>query len=389
MRKKVAVLIEAIRGHERHLMLGIAKYARMKNNWIFYLDKEDPFYKDFASGKHNLKEKLESWGVNGIITRHPDTVKELSEKGIPVVIVKEIPKGEVGWNSINIDNQAIGTMAAKHLLERGFRNFGFCGLDDEFFWSKTRGESFAKTIIEAGAQISYYTQPRRLDKLSWEFEQNILAQWIKSLPKPVGIMACNDDRAEHVMEACKAIQVNVPEDVAVIGVDNDELICEFSNPPLSSVSLNSEQAGFEAAEVLDLMMMKKNTAKKRIIVLPTQVATRQSTDVLAIEDREVARAIAYIRERSHMDISAESVSEYMGLSLRVLQKKFRKAIGWSVRDELKRARMTRIKRMLLETNMTISQIADVLGYASNHNMSRFFKKECKSSPQAFRKEHII
>ena len=385
MRKKVAVLIEAIRGHERHLMLGIAKYARIKNNWVFYLDKEDPFYKDFSSGKHNIKEKLENWGVSGIITRHPDMVEELSQKGIPVVIVKEIPEVKVGWNSINIDNDAIGKMAAQHLLERGFRNFGFCGLDDEFFWSKKRGESFGKTVISAGAKISYYKQPKPLEKLSWEFEQNVLADWIKSLPKPIGIMACNDDRAEHVMEACKSIQVNVPEDVAVIGVDNDELICEFSNPPLSSVSLNSEQAGFESAEVLDLMMMKKSTSKKRIIVLPTQVATRQSTDVLAIEDREVARAIAYIRERSHMDISAESVSEYIGLSLRVLQKRFRKAIDWSMRDELKRARMTRIKQMLLETNMTISQIADVLGYASNHNMSRFFKKECKSSPQAFRK----
>jgi LacI family transcriptional regulator len=388
MKKKVAILIEPIRGYERQIMLGIARYAREHRNWLFYLDKEDPFYKDFISGRTNIGQRLREWGVDGIITRHPEKLKIPLKNETPIVVVKETLDQQIGWNKISLNNQAIGQMAADHLLERGFKNFGYCGLQ-EMFWSRARGDTFAQKIAQSRGSTSVYQQPRALKNLSWAIEQNVLADWLKSLTKPAAVMACNDDRAEHVIEACRLADIIVPEEVAVIGVDNDELICEFSNPPLSSVALNGEQAGLKAAGVLDSLMQGRRNIAAEILVEPTSVVTRQSTDVMAIEDRDVARAIAYIRENVTMDTSAQSVSENVSVSLRSLEKKFRKTLGWSVRAELKRARINTITEMLLETDLSISEIASKLKYANDHNMARFFRKEMDITPLVFRKKHRV
>ncbi len=386
MKKKVAVLIVPIRGYERKIMLGVARYAREHKEWLFYLDKEDPFFKDFGSGKLDIDRRLSEWGAEGIITRTPENLETQVKNEVPIVVVKQILDEQIGWNKISLDNSAIGRMAAEHLLERGFSNFGYCGLK-EMFWSEERCESFTYAARKAGGNISVYHQPSPLETLSWEKEQNTLAGWLQSLPKPVGIMACNDDRAEHVIEACRLADIVVPEEVAIIGVDNDELICEFSDPPLSSIELNGEKAGHEAAAMLDILMKNKKNTKAEIFVEPTTVIRRQSTDVMAIDDNDVARAIAHIRENVTLDTSAEVVADQTGISLRRLEKKFKKTLGWSVRDELKHARLNRVKSMLLETDMVISEIAEKLRYANDHNMTRFFRREMKITPLAFRKKY--
>ncbi len=385
--RKVALMIEGYRGHERGLLRGIARFARTQGNWHFYLDKEDPFFRDSQVEKRSFQDKLLTWGVNGIITRSPEKVQDFIAAGLPVVIVKQIAENPQN-NVLVLDNTAIGTMAARHLIERGFMHFGYCGLD-EMFWSHTRGRSFRAEIKKIQADVSIYHQPKPLASLSWEEEQDVMVAWLKSLPKPVGVMACNDDRAEHVIEACKIVQIKVPEEISVIGVDNDELICEFSDPPLSSVGINSERGGYEAAWLLDSLMRQYRYENNQIIIRPTEVVTRQSTDTLPVEDQDVARALNFIRQHARMDIQVEHVAEEVGLSLRVLQKRFKKVLNRSLRDEIKSVCSNQIKKMLLETNLTISQITDILGYSSSHALARFFRKETKMSPGEFRKKYVL
>ena len=386
-RKKVAVLIEATRGHERKLLRGIARYAQTKGNWIFYLDKLDPFYKRNKYDDNKiLTESLINWGIDGVITRYRKNTLELQKKGIPVLHAIQRVNQDGPPGNIELDNEAIGKMGAEHLITRGFKNFGFCGLD-EMFWSKTRQQSFSKKIIEVNLNAFCYKQPQPLKKLSWDIEQVAITKWLSSLPRPIGIMACNDDRAEHVIEGCKLSGLNVPEDVAVIGVDNDELVCEFSDPPLSSIALNSEKGGFEIAELLDSFMKHTEPSSGKIVVRPTHVAVRQSTNILAIKDQDVAKAIAFIRKNSHTIIQVEDIAEHVGIGLRILQAKFQKHLTSSIRDEIKRVRLNAIKKLLRETQMTVSQIAFHLGYSSDHNLARFFRKEMNVSPMTYRREN--
>jgi LacI family transcriptional regulator len=385
-RKKVAVLIEAVRGHERALLRGIGKYARMQGRWVFYLNKLDPFYRRGKFKDDVLVSRLLKWGVDGIITRYPGHIESFSKIGIPVVSAIQEEFEQDDYNIIEINNKAVGIMAAEHFMARGFRHYGFCGLN-EMFWSNRRFESFARRLNEVGYDVSHYEQSRPLKYLSWDIELAAITKWLEQLPKPVAILVCNDDRAEHIIEGCKQAGLNIPEDVAVLGVDNDEFICEFSDPPLSSVVLNSEKGGYEAAELLDMYMNGHAGLKKKIVIDPTNIAERQSTDILAIEDRDVARAMAFIRSNSDRIIQAEDVADYVGLSLRVLQKRFHKVKGRSLREEFKRVRLAEITKLLRETRLTVSQIALSLGYSNDHNLARFFSKEEGISPSEYRKKY--
>ncbi len=385
-RKKIAVLIEAIRGHERSLLRGIAKYSRVKGDWVFYLDKLDPFYRNKSEKDGKLITKLLNWQVDGIITRYPDKVSDFQQKNIPVVLAIQTENDNRQLGTIEFDNREIGRMAAKHLMERGFVNFGFCGLE-EMFWSKARCAGFSEEVLKRGYNVSSYEQPKSLSKLSWDIEQHAIVEWVSSLHRPVGIMACNDDRAEHVAEGCKQVGLNVPEDVAIIGVDNDEFVCEFADPPLSSIALNSEKAGFEVAEYLDEVMNGQNPAAVRtILVKPTHIVTRQSTDILAIDDEDVARALAYIRKNSRNMLQVEDIAEQVGISVRILQSRFQSVLGRTIRDELKKVRINEVMALLRDTNITVSQIAYQLGYSSDHNLARFFRAETGMSPVEYRRK---
>lgn len=223
--------------------------------------------------------------------------------------------------------------------------------------------------------------------LFWEKEQLVLADWLKSLPKPLGLMTCSDDRARSVIEASKITGLNVPEDVAIIGVDNDELVCSLANPPLSSVAMNVERAGYEIAEVLDKLMAGEKMAGQRIIVHPTHIVTRQSTDILATEDREVASAVHFIHQNGNQIIQVADVIDATTLSRRALEQRFRKILGRSILEEIRRVRVERVSRMLMETNLSVSQIAKAIGYSNSENITRYFRREKGISPLTYRKKY--
>jgi LacI family transcriptional regulator len=329
---------------------------------------------------------MKDWGVDGIIMRDTEKTQEIIEMGVPAIVTDL--RGEFsGSPIIKTDDVTIGRMAAEYLLNRGFRQFAFCGFDT-LFWSQARREGFAKSITEAGFEVHFYKRLKSRAKRLPANEPILMADWLKSLPKPVALMACNDDRGRNVIEACKIAGLHVPEQVAIVGVDNDELVCDLSNPRLSSIALNLERSGYEAAELLDkLMAGKEKAANQRIIVQPTRIVSRQSTDILTIEDRDVVRAVRFIRQHAKEMIQVGDVVNVVGGSRRGLERRFRGALNCSVHDEIRRVRLEQAVRMLVETNQSIAHIALALNFPSIEHISRFFRKEEGISPLAYRKKY--
>jgi LacI family transcriptional regulator len=215
-----------------------------------------------------------------------------------------------------------------------------------------------------------------------------MARWLQSLPKPLGLMAANDDRARQVVEACKIAGVLVPSEVGIIGVDNDEVVCGLSDPPLSSVAVNFDRAGYEAASALDCLMKGKGPVPARIVVHPTHIVVRRSTDVVAVEDKSLAKALRFIRGTSRWEeLAVAVVAHNAGISRRLLEKRFRRELGCSVLDEIRRVRTEKMAQLLVDTQLPVREIAETLGFGDLQHSARYFRSVKKMSPLAYRKAY--
>ncbi len=382
------MLVETSRASGRGLLLGISRYSRLYGPWTFY--RIPLYYRELYRMKETTSD-LRDWGPDGIImsdTFYPTKVqrsKEIIKLGLPTIAIANEPNIP-GVVNIIANNDRIARMAAEHLLERGFRYFAYCGFDD-IFWSVERGECFATRITEAGFETHFYKQPKSKFKHLWKNEELFMSDWLKSLPKPVGLMACNDDRGQQVIDACEVARLSVPDEVAIIAVDNDELVCGLTDPPLSSVNLNFERAGYESAELLDKLMAGEKMSGQSIPIPATHIVTRRSTDILAVTDPEVAKALHFIREHAKEPVQVPDVVAVTAMSRRSLERRFRRVIGRSVHGQIRHVRIEQVVQMLLETNLTVSQIALNLGYPGVDHIAREFRREKGSSPLAYRKQY--
>jgi LacI family transcriptional regulator len=388
---KVLLMMETSRKYGRSILRGIAKYSRAHGPWIFY--RQAPFYWGTNSKKASLRRLLKL-NLDGIILREQRD-QELTESilalGLPVIVS---PYRELfpGLHNIVSDDVAIGAMAAEYLLRRGFKQFAYCGFGEMFYWSRDRGTGFSKAVGEAGFETHQYAyeQPKSRYPHSWEKEQLILVDWLRKLPKPVALMACNDDRSQDVLEACKIAGLDVPEQVAIIGLGNDDLVCDLASPPLSSIELGAEKGGYEAAATLDRLMRGQKVPNQKIIVPTLYVVTRQSTDILKIDDPYVAQALQFIYRRARRDaIQVDDVLRAVPISRRSLYERFDRVLDRSVHEEIKRIRVDQLARLLVTTNLSISQIASTSGCSDMKNLARYFKQTKKMSPLQYRKHHSL
>ncbi|MGD8778493.1 MAG: DNA-binding transcriptional regulator [Ignavibacteria bacterium] len=372
---KVILLVETSRTFGRDLLCGIARYSKLHGPWVFYREPR------------SLKSRiphLTSWKANGIIMRDSVISNELLKLGIPTILVVHDPKRPGRIPSVITEGYRISQLAAEHLLNRGLHHFAYCGFD-EFYWSNERKIFFQEIIKQAGYETKIYGEGFKRKYKSWEKEQLQMAEWLKTLPKPVGIMTCNDDRGNHVLEACKIAKLHVPEDVSVIGVDNDALVCDLCDPPLTSIALNTEAAGYSTAELLDRLMNGEKMQSQEIKVAATHVVRRQSTDIMAIEDSDVVSAIRFIRQNAKSKIKVDDVVENTCLSRRSLESRFRKILDRSIQDEIRKIRIELISQMLIETNLSIAEITSMFSFTGIEHISRYFKKEKGISLREFRK----
>ncbi len=380
---KVILLIEKSRAYGRGLLHGIVQYSKLHGPWLFYIEPAV-----FKESSKQLYKRVRNLDVDGIIgyTWDVDIFNMVVDLRLPA-IMRDIEKPTSKAIRFVMDQFAVARLAAEYFVGRGFKRFGYCGYDF-LKWSKQRGEGFGNVAADYGFETCFYRQPKAKKFYAKDKEQTIIAKWLKSLPKPIAIMACNDDRSVDVLAACKIADIKVPEEVAILGVDNDELICDLSHPQLSSVTLSIERAGYEAARVLDKLMKGQKITKSEEIVsiLPLHIATRQSTDIIATEDQLVAEAVKFIHDHSRETIQVTDVAEGVALSRRTLEQRFRKALGHSVLEEIKYHRVNQMANMLIGTNLSISQIARLLGYPDASNISRYFKQEKRISPSDYRKK---
>ena len=379
---KVALLIETARSFGRDFLLGIAHYSRLHGHWSFHITPGD--YKQVVP-------KMKKWGGTGIIARIPDwrMADAILKANVPTIALG-LTDEQLRPNSplaklseISSDPVQVSRLAAEHLLSRQLTRFAYVGSEDRP-WSSRREEAFEKVIVERGYEVHLYRQPKRVQDRVWESEQAYLVRWISQLPTPIGLFACDDDRGREVLEACSVAGLHVPEDVAVVGVDNDEVFCELSNPPLSSVSLNAKSAGYQAASLLDAMMSGRIRKPQRIIVEAVDVVTRRSTEIIAVEDADIAAALQFIRREQGRDISVDDVVETVAVSRRHLEKRFRETIGRTILEEIQLVRLERAKRLLLETTYSVSKVASLAGFGSVGYFVQFFHRRVGKTPLKYR-----
>lgn len=379
---RILLLVDSNRAYGREITLGVIRYSALQGHWRFYIKPE---------WEQLEVSQLAEIGADGIIAHvSPIYVEELLKLNIPLIMA--VSDSQMLFPELPMilgDNAQISKIAVSYFNSKGFKQFGYLPHDGykDLIWSQERHECFRQESAELGVPVYSFSKSSQYAKCSWEKEVELIGTWVKTLPKPIAIFTANDDRGQILLEACEVCNIKVPHEIAVLGVDNDEIACGLSGPPLSSISINAERAGFEAAEYLDKMMKGEPFPNLRIIVRAVGVVTRRSTEVFAVGDQDIQAALQYISDHSNDMIQVEDVVSATALSRRILEKRFKTVLNQTIYDEIKRARIQYISRMLTETNEPISKIAMKQGYMGIKNISRFFQNETGMTPLEYRKKY--
>lgn len=384
VRPHVALLVESSRAYGRGLLHGIAEYVRLHGPWSIYLAERG--LGDAPSAW------LQAWSGDGIIARieNRKIARAVHDLGVPAVDLRGLLT-DLGVPRIVTDDAEVARMGVAHLRERGFRHLAFCGFVGADY-SDNRSAAFVRLVEGAGITCHIYragspshaigTEAR--EQSGWAAQAEV-AHWIEELPKPVGLMACNDIRAQQVLTACRGIGIAVPDEVAVIGVDNDDVLCDLADPPLSSIIPNTRRIGFEAASLLERMMRGEVVPEDPISIPPLGVLTRRSTDVLAIDDRAISTAVRFIREHACDGITVADVLAELPLSRSVFERRFAKIFGLTPKAEILRTQLDRVKRLLAETDLPLKQIASRTGFLYPEYLSAAFKERTGQTPGQYRR----
>ena len=382
-RPQVALLIESSRAYGRRILSGIARYVREHQPWAISLQER--------SLGDTCPSWFKDWKGDGVIARveNRQIASVIRRLGVPAVDVRYLLRN-LNLPSVRPNDTSAARMAFDHLRQRGFRHFAFCGFNGADY-SDIRRDTFADCANTAGFTCHVYSARQDIHRKSTrEYEArglkdgHAVARWLKKLPKPVGLMACNDIRGQQVLNACRAAGIVVPNDIAVVGVDDDEVLCELSDPPLSSVSLDTERIGYEAAALLDQMIAGRKPVSPNIFVEPVGVITRRSTDVLAIDDRQIADLLRLIHERANEGIDVGDLLKNTPLSRSTLERRFLRLLGHTPKEEILRIRIARAKQLLAETDLPLAVIAEKVGFEHAEYFNVIFKKKTRLTPGVFR-----
>jgi LacI family transcriptional regulator len=385
-RPRVVLLFDSSHAFGRGALLGIAHYVREHGPWtIFLQERTDALHAGW----------LRHWRGEGLIVEieNRSMAHTIHQLGLPVVALR-YSATDIPFPTVRIDDAAVARLAAEHLFERGFRHFAYCGLAGAEY-SALRGAAFRKHISRTNHSCQAYEDRDRFGRkpkpVRAEPKPNFSAQmarWLRRLPKPVGILACNDVRGQQTLNACQAAGLMVPDEVAVLGVDNDDILCELSEPPLSSVAPNYHRMGYEAAALLDRMMRKEIPAPLRqpLVIEPTGVVTRRSTEVLAIPDPHIASAVRFIREHACDGIDVRDVLRVVPLSRSALERRFSTFLHHSPKTEILRVRLKHARALLVDTDYSMALVAEKLGLKHAEYFNVIFKKQMGITPGQFRNQ---
>jgi LacI family transcriptional regulator len=382
--RRVALLIESSRAYGRGLFLGIAKFVREHHEWS--VQSEEWKWTDA------FPAWLKNWGGDGIIARveTPKMAAFIKQLGVPAVDLRGSVSG-FGLPLIDTDDRKVARLAAEHLMDRGFRHYAFCGFVGANYSDK-RSRWFQERLAQSGFSCHVYCPPLQVTEaqtIGYERRgllfQEELGRWLVSLPKPIGVMACNDIRGQHILTLCRQLALVVPEEVAIIGVDNDEILCELSDPPLSSVAPDTLRIGYDSAVLLDRMMAGGRHPARPILIPPCGIVTRRSTEVLALDDRQLAVGLRFIRDHAFGPVTINEVAKVASMCRRVFERRFAAKMGRSPKAEVLRLRLEKVKQLLTDTDWNLSQIAEKTGFNYGEYLHTVFTQKIGVTPGEFRR----
>ena len=376
--KRVAVLVDISSGWGRRVVKGVANYAYKAKGWQLSVEERG------MNEKMYLKE---GWNGHGVIARVSEKglAEELKERGLPVVNVSSLLLEGVDLPKIKTDEKEVAKMAVKHFRDRGFQSLAYFGLYGGKIasYAKRRGELFAECAGEQGISCEIF-RAKRGTSASWEVKRREIGTWLEGLAKPVGVLTWDAVRGRQVLSVCLEGGLAVPEEVAVLAAEDDELLSEACYPAMSGIVTAAEQIGHEAGRLLDDLMNGRKIKKEPTLFSPDSIKTRMSTDILAIDDKLLRRAIEYIRNHVHEPIQVTDIADELSISRRSLERRFVRFLGHTPAKEIQDHRLNIAKRLLRETELSILEIAQMSGYCSNEYMIRVFKKSVGQTPLKYR-----
>lgn len=387
---KIAFAHNNITHNTEGLMAGITDYIRDKGHWQLIVWPE--------SSKESLSF-LKQRGCKGafVSTQTTTKAKELLQIDIPIIALSTL-QNVSNLPYITANSESVARMAGEYFLRKKFKNFAFFGLT-QAQWSLDRMKFFSRYLAEEGYKVHTYEEQIPIINDFVPFTtlwinitpstgQEKLMEWLHQLPKPVAILASCDLFACHLINIANEAKLNVPDEVAILGVNDDRALCNICDPPMSSIALNFKKAGYESAKLLDRIISGQQAMEGQCIeIQPTHIEGRGSTDIFAIDDSEIIQVLKYIKQNSNKPLQVDEIANHVYISKRSLQLRFRKAMGRSIHDQIVQAHFELAKALLIETNLSIDEIASRSGFLYTSNMRRAFKQIAGMLPQKYRQQH--
>jgi LacI family transcriptional regulator len=377
---KVALFLATTEKAGRDKFQGILRYVRLHTPWNIHLVEN-------RMGEQQLVD-LHAWGVSGVIVaRMPESIRFMARVGVPTVVMDSpalYAKCVPHTSFVTSDSEAVGRAGAEAFLRQGFSRFAYVGDAHEWDWSTLRCRAFKERLARAGFGCEEYGPLTERERRDWTLDQKRLVRWLQGLPRPTAILAAHDGRARQVLETCQLAELSVPGDIALLGVDNDEVLCENTTPTLSSIQPDFELAGYEAARLLEQLMRRTVRTPQTFSYGVKRVVVRESSRYAHAVDSRLLRGLEFIRLNACATISVPDIARHMGVSRRMAELLFRRHVEHSILEEIQQVRLARLKTFLLETDLPIGQISAQCGYQTEMHAKRVFKKATGMTMRRFR-----
>lgn len=381
---KLLIISDFTESFPHKLLKGIVSYSRNTKPWDIM--RMPPEYKKLFGLEGVIKLIKDNNGDAVIGQFDEDEDVSLFAKNGIVAIAQDYKKRFTNIPNITGDYYAQGKMAARFYLERGFKNFGFFGFKD-VCWSDERYEGFRREIEAAGYGNNFYSYTLQDINKLWFYEKDQLDSWLHAIPKPIGIMACDDNQGSHLVAACNIKGIKIPSEVSVLGVDNDETLCSMVVSPLSSIQVDIEDGGYRAAQLIERRVMNPDLPLEDVVLHPVKIVGRLSTAAYATNDTQIQKAVQFIHQNYTKKISVKDVMGEVALSRRLLERRFKEVTGQTLYQHISDLRIKRFAELLVDSDEQVISIALSLGESDTKSISRRFKQIFGCSPSEYREKY--
>jgi len=377
---KVILLIDCASEHDRKLLRGMMRYSKENGPWLFYrLSPDSRFGEDREEW---VVQWAKQWKADAIIGRWDDHKMHLLDRlDIPVVLQNNKSRSQV-FSNLTGDYDGTGKMAAQYFRNKLYMDYAFFGIRD-IVWSEERCEGYRKEVLNNKGRFYSYMEQITGD------DREMIIGWLESLPKPVALFCCDDAHAQFVTETCKIAGIRVPEDIAILGVDDDDLLCSISDPQLSSIQMDVERGGYMTCKLLHQSILEKNRKAFNVSIAPLGIKERASTSYLNVVDPHVLRLIKSIDSNYNRELKMEQLLQAVPLSRRSIEMRFKKATGYTIYQYLLSVRVEHLAYLITTTDRPYVDLAYEVGFRDFSNVSRTFRKYKGCTPLEWRRRYCV